>query len=373
MTPYLIKIEFKHKSIDYIYFYLMTTLSPILTPAVVCKNFMYNNCQRTNCKFIHDNNICFYFWKFGSCKRESECNKSHTFIKDQDQIKNKDQIKNQDQGKKNNKNEFVENGQIKQDSGIDKKVENKKNKDKYNKELRKNLKNNKNKHIKNTECFDPMTKPVDMRFVLDVRSFKHNNNSDIPELTSRDVLLSPKLFDDFDKYEIYNKLVSEIQNCGIPEEQLLKMWHGNDKIEGTHLIANDRANWKEKCQTFNMVISRLKDVFKMDIKATRLNWYRDPDHFKPFHHDSSFINPERALTQNFTVAVSFGVTKDAAFEHSQTKTVISIPQPDGTAYSFTNDTNGIWRHGILQDKTQQDLGRISIIAWGWIDDVKTLK
>jgi hypothetical protein len=238
----------------------------------------------------------------------------------------------------------------------------KRNKDKY----------NKNKRVKNTVCFEPMTAPVDMRIVLDSRSVKYMSDDIIPELTSRDVLLSPKLFDDFGKYEIYNKLVSEIQNCGIPEEQLLKLWHGNDKIKGTHLIANDRANWKELCPTFNMVISRLKDVFKMDIKATRLNWYRDPDHWKAFHFDASAVKSEKALTQNFTVAVSFGITKDAAFEHATTKTVISMPQSDGTVYSFTNDTNGIWRHGILQDKQEQEkgLGRISIIAWGWIDNVK---
>jgi hypothetical protein len=121
-----------------------------------------------------------------------------------------------------------------------------------------------------------------------------------------------------------------------------------------------------------MIIQRLKQVFKMDIKTTRFNWYRDPDHWKPFHHDSSFINPDKALTQNFTVAVSFGCTKDAAFEHAKTKTVISMPQQDGTVYSFTNDTNGIWRHGILQDKREQELGRISIIAWGWIDNVKQI-
>ena len=32
----------------------------------VCKNFMYKNCQREDCKFIHDNTICFYYWKHGS-------------------------------------------------------------------------------------------------------------------------------------------------------------------------------------------------------------------------------------------------------------------------------------------------------------------
>ena len=322
----------------------------------ICKNFMYRNCQREDCKFIHDNTICFYYWKHGSCKFQSECRKTHDIILQQ-------QKPDENQKVNNNYDKGTFNTDVVRRQGNDKgndKGKVKRNKDKYN-----------NKRKKNTECFVPKTDPVDLRVVLDLRS-TCNYNEPIPELTSRDVLLSPKLFDDFGKYEIYNKLVSEIENCGIPETELLKMWHGNDKIEGTHLIADDHRKWKEHCPTFNMVISRLKQVFKMDIKATRFNWYRDPDHWKPFHKDSSAINPDRALTQNFTVAVSFGITKDAAFEHAKTKTVISMPQPDGTVYSFTNDTNSIWRHGILQDKREQELGRISIIAWGWVDNIKQI-
>jgi hypothetical protein len=311
----------------------------------ICRNFMHRRCERTDCRYIHPSNLCFYFWKKNSCKFGDECKKSHTYT-----------------------NTFTDDvdrqqGTLQQDSdrqtlGI--------------------TKPKRPKKKRNTECFEPMTKPVDLRVVLDLRSIfnedcaRCNCNEDIPELTSRDVLLSPNLFDDFRKYEIYNKLVYEIENCGIPEEQLLKMWHGNDKIEGTHLIADDHRKWRQNCPTFNMVISRLKEVFKMDIKATRFNWYRDPEHWKAFHHDKSFIDPKVSNIQNFTVAVSFGVTKDAAFEHATTKTVVSMPQQDGTLYSFANETNGIWRHGILQDKNPQELGRISIIAWGWIDNVKQI-
>ena len=57
-------------------------------------------------------------------------------------------------------------------------------------------------------------------------------------------------------------------------------------------------------------------------KATRLNWYRDSNEWKPFHHDAAAVKPDKAKTQNFTVAVSFGMERDAAFEHAQTKTVI---------------------------------------------------
>jgi hypothetical protein len=84
----------------------MTTLTSTTTPTIICKNFMYNNCQRTNCKFIHDNNICFYFWKFGSCKRESDCNKSHVFTNSNDKNSND---KNSNDKNSNDKNS-VENG-----------------------------------------------------------------------------------------------------------------------------------------------------------------------------------------------------------------------------------------------------------------------
>ena len=84
------------------------------------------------------------------------------------------------------------------------------------------------------------------------------------------------------------------------------------------------------------------------LTATRLNWYRDSKEWKPFHHDAAAIKPDKAKTQNLTVAVSFGAERDAAFEHAKTKSVVSMPQPNGTIYVFAKDVNIIWRHGILQ-------------------------
>ena len=57
------------------------------------------------------------------------------------------------------------------------------------------------------------------------------------------------------------------------------------------------------------------------------------------------------------------------FSSFQTKTIISMPQPNGSLYTFGRDVNILWRHGIPQvhpDKHSEE-GRISIIAWGWID------
>ena len=46
---------------------------------IVCKDFMFKKCKRENCRFGHIENVCFYFWKNGSCKFGTECNKSHDF------------------------------------------------------------------------------------------------------------------------------------------------------------------------------------------------------------------------------------------------------------------------------------------------------
>lgn len=284
---------------------------------LICKNFMHKKCDRGNtCKYIHNTQVCFHFWKHGNCKFGDDCKKLHNFENLVSSIQTKRPPKK-----------------------------------------------------KNTECFEPMTKPVDMRVVCDNGTSK--DKASVP-LTTRDVLLAPHVFNDFAPGELYSKLVEELNSCGIPPEKLLKMWHGNDKIEGTHLIADDKTRWKDTCPTFKLVIDRLRKFFDMDIQATRFNWYKDTSQWKPFHFDAAAVKPEKADVQNFTVAVSFGATREAAFEHADTKTVVSLPQPDGWIYAFAKDTNIIWRHGILQDKVIREEGRISVIAWGWVDGMSKL-
>jgi hypothetical protein len=212
-----------------------------------------------------------------------------------------------------------------------------------------------------------MMQPVDMRLVLDLGSSKLTTS-----LTTRDVLLVPNLFSLVPEGSIYKALMNEIESCGVSEDDLLKLWHGNNKVDGTHLIVNDRTSWKDKCPTFAFIVNQIKEFFDMDIQATRLNIYQDTSHWKPFHHDSAYINSEKAKVQNFTVAVSFGCTRDAAFEHATTKTVLSLPQRDGMVYCFANDTNAIWRHGILQDMPVRKEGRISVICWGKVNNIQEL-
>ena len=183
-------------------------------------------------------------------------------------------------------------------------------------------------------------------------------------IQTRDVIFVPDIFCAASDLGIYNKLHSELQDSGLTPHQIWSSWHGD-----SHLIANDRSEWSKHCPTFHMVLSKIRDYFNMDIAATRLNWYRDSSEWKPFHHDAAAIKEDKAQQSNLTVAVSFGLEREAAFEHAKTRTVVSMPAPNGSAYVFARDINVIWRHGILQvppDK-KVDQGRISIIAWGWVD------
>ena len=217
-----------------------------------------------------------------------------------------------------------------------------------------------------------MTRPVDLRILYDL-----DQHSLQQSLTDRDLLLVPNLFKKYDKNEIYNELVYEIETCKLEKKDLLKLWHGNDKIDGTHYIADDKLKWKDSCPTFNKVLQDIIKYFNVTIKATRFNWYLDSDQWKPFHHDSAAFDPKKAETQNITIAVSFGATRYTALEFNEKnvnnmKTTISIPISDGEIYVFTNTTNKLWKHGILQEKEFKDEGRISIIIWGWVDSLKQL-
>jgi|TARA_B110000090_G_scaffold118903_1_gene132335 hypothetical protein len=114
----------------------------------------------------------------------------------------------------------------------------------------------------------------------------------------------------------------------------------------------------------------------MDIKATRFNWYRNANDWKPFHHDAAAMKPNFARMQNCTVAASFGDEREIGFEHAKKRTMVSLPQPNGSMYAFGRDVNIEWRHGVMpvvpnhRDQPQQtQQGRISIVCWGWVEQI----
>ena len=141
-----------------------------------------------------------------------------------------------------------------------------------------------NRPKRNTENFNPTHKPMDMRLVVAAPGLKYYNR----EVTSRDVILVNDLYCQEDDLSIYDKLLKELQDSGVDPDQLWQLWHGD-----SHVIADDKRKWKDACPTFRWVLDRLADYFNMDIKATRLNWYRDSNEWKPFHHDAAAVKPDK--------------------------------------------------------------------------------
>ena len=217
-----------------------------------------------------------------------------------------------------------------------------------------------NKHIKhnstrtaNTEVFKPDYSPPEMRVL-----FESSLNKTQTEISfqSNDVVIVPDLF--ADRPNIYSELLEEIFGTKFDKQDLIIPWH-----EGCHL---------------NMIIDRVAKYFGMDVKATRFNWMQNLNDHKFFHYDGAALKPEIALKQNSTIGISFGYTRDIAFQvasHSDCRKVVSFPLPNGFTYLFNKDVNIDWRHGVLPIETTTDYkskpsdGRISVIAWGHIPQV----
>ena len=115
----------------------------------------------------------------------------------------------------------------------------------------------------------------------------------------------------------------------------------------------------------------------MTVSATRLNYY-NKSYWKPYHHDAAALKPNKAKTQNITVGVSFGETREISFEstHENKKDRIRLnfPLENSIVYSFGNKVNIDFRHGIPPLKNNRNTnentnklytGRFSIIIWGY--------
>lgn len=69
---------------------------------------------------------------------------------------------------------------------------------------------------------------------------------------------------------VYETLLKELQATGC--DSLFVSWHGD-----SHIIADDKkigGKWKDMSPAFQRIVEQMRVYFKMDVKATRFNWYR---------------------------------------------------------------------------------------------------
>uniref|UniRef100_A0A6C0LCM3 C3H1-type domain-containing protein n=1 Tax=viral metagenome TaxID=1070528 RepID=A0A6C0LCM3_9ZZZZ len=225
------------------------------------------------------------------------------------------------------------------------KLENKDNKDNKDNKNNYNINKNFNRIVKNKETFVPT---IRVRF-----------NNVITY--SNEVSINNNIF--YDK-NLYKSLLSEI------DDKVYKPWNGD-----THLIADDSHNidWKSRSPTFDKIVKQLCSYFCMTPSVTRLNFYKE-SYWKPYHHDASALKQDKEKTQNITVGVSFGETRDFSFESTHKnindRIRLNFPLDNGTVYSFGNKVNIDFRHGIPPLKNNKNTnnsynGRFSIIIWGY--------
>mgnify|MGYP001200600211 FL=1 len=244
------------------------------------------------------------------------------------------------------------------------------------------------KHPKNTTSFKPQEKPSDMRIVTGwVAHYAAVNNG----LTTHDLAILDPFFPGLGFVEVNKSLAKEHalpdrtsdsvwfdfikeeidrvkeKHCGNSSEEFMKLWHGD-----SHLIADDgisKGQWKNDCHRINGVIDTIASMFKMVVKSSRINLYRDGNDWKPYHHDAAAIKDNMKAVQNITVAVNFGCSREVSFQNAATGSTVSFPMLDGYIYSFGKEVNVLWKHGILKGHPQSP-PRMSIILWGWVEQIE---
>ena len=354
-------------------------LGPAENKPIICKFFLKNKCSSGDqCKFIHDLEVCKNYFFDGVCKRGDGCKFKHQYkLSEREPIGvfrklhqpaaspvaphpgysiSEDQRDGDIQallGSTENKNEQNDSKPSKYDKNKER------NKQQQQQQQR--------RRPKNTQNFKPCHDLLDMNILVP----PHDSKSFYKTIYGvNDVVIVPDFIKELDNdvdgngNGIYEQLITEIRESGINEADLWKSWHGD-----THFIADDNLQWKEKVPTFSKILEKIETYFHFKIKSTRLNWYKNTTDWKPYHHDAAAIKENIAKNQNFTIGVSFGHTRSIAFEHAKTRTTISIPMTNGSAYAFSRDINVNWKHGIPQINPEKysEEGRISIIAWGMVD------
>jgi len=202
---------------------------------------------------------------------------------------------------------------------------------------------------RNTESFAPNHSEPDLRVRVNE-----------PISAGNEICIVQNLF--WNK-NIITSLLQEINNNNFVS------WHGD-----SHSIADDSLNWKQNSPTFNTIIEYLCNYFDMTPGSTRFNYYKNSKDWKPYHHDAAALKPEKAKTQNITVGVSFGLTREISFESADpnkfNRKTINFTLHDNTVYAFGNEVNVRFRHGIPQLDREINEPRVSIIVWGYSNYLK---
>jgi len=150
-----------------------------------------------------------------------------------------------------------------------------------------------------------------------------------------------------DDYILFNKLKEELKNNDIVS------WSKHNKYENPAFS-----------KTFNMIVEKMAEDFKITVLQSRLNYYKDGNDWKPFHKDRHAYNE---IQEDYTLGLSLGWSRELEFKHEETQKVFSFPQNNGDIFGFNKIVNQKFLHSIPK-KVGEVNDRISIIMWGIKND-----
>uniref|UniRef100_A0A6C0ECG9 Fe2OG dioxygenase domain-containing protein n=1 Tax=viral metagenome TaxID=1070528 RepID=A0A6C0ECG9_9ZZZZ len=198
--------------------------------------------------------------------------------------------------------------------------------------------------ITNKKCNNALFYLPKMKSNFDLVS---NLNFDIKDVLYKGCIYLPNLICDKDDMALFNKLNNELIN----DYDKISDWSQHHKIDNP-----------TDSKTFNNIVKCLENYFKINVLASRLNYYTQHD-YKPFHHDSHAYS--NGLKEDTTIGLSLGGSRSLAFKHVESGQMFYFPQHNGDIFCFDHLTNQKFMHGIPKLKnTDIENLRLSIIIWG---------
>lgn len=164
---------------------------------------------------------------------------------------------------------------------------------------------------------------------------------------------------DKNDYFLFEKLKGELTKAQAAERETdqdgqagMVDWSKHMKFENPSGIS----------QVFQEIVELICEYFDTEMFASRLNYYGNGQHWKPFHHDSHAYGA-KGQREDITIGVSLGATRELTFLHQPSSRQFSFPQKNGDVFSFTSEVNSRFQHGVPRGGA--DCGeRFSIIVWG---------
>lgn len=182
------------------------------------------------------------------------------------------------------------------------------------------------------------------KYIHHITKSEMYDKTDFIELFNNSAGYYPNLICDKLDFNLFNALKDELANDNKIQ------WASN-----RHHIYDDPL----KYPTFNFLVNKLTNIFNIKVSECRLNYYENGMSYKNLHQDRIID------TQNYTIGLSLGNTRDLMFQHIINKQDFKFPQFNGDVFCFNDIINQTFYHGI--PKSSQLGDRISIILWGKIN------